>query len=83
MAEQSCFHSGDLVYLVNIQYGGMTGSSHSGSETAGITPSIVVTCFGSSSETSQTMIFPSAPHDAFEKAVQLAVSQIIVTTHEK
>ncbi len=39
----------------------MTGT-HSESATAGITPSITFSSFGSLPETSQTIILPSAPH---------------------
>lgn len=73
-ARRRCSRAATLVIYSTKKSVGKEGLSrkvrvetYSGSETAGMTPSMEVTCFGSSSETSQTMILPSAPDEVFEK----------------
>lgn len=56
--------------------------AYSGSETAGMMPSMVVTCLESSSDTSQTIIFPSAPHDVYRE-MSRGVFVYGFTTHQK
>lgn len=59
-AEQSCWNSGDL--LSKYQSSSPEQSNtHSLSATAGIIPSIVLSIFGSDSDTFQTRTLPSAP----------------------